>query len=130
MAFTHSALALLLACWVLQAAGAWMQWRNYQQSVASHRETWAHGYLGVGKHRQKFGFGALAIVVVSPELVVKKVQVMTGFSVLARFKDVAAWDGMPLQALASAVRGEKASDKVSKAIQDAIQRIEEVRRKS
>ncbi len=130
MGFTQSALTLLFVFWVLQTAGAWMQWRHYQQSVAGNRENWTQGYLGVGKSRRKFGFGAVAMVVVSPELRVKKVQVMTGMSIFARFKDVVAFEGMSLEDLASAVQGKQTNEQVSKAIQDAIQRIEEVRSKA
>ena len=130
MGFTQSALTLLFVFWVLQTAGAWMQWRHYQQSVAGNRENWTKGYLGVGKSRRKFGFGAVAMVVVSPELRVKKVQVMTGMSIFARFKDVVAFEGMSLESLASSVQGTQTNEQVSKAIQDAIQRIEEVRSKT
>ena len=130
MGFTQSALTLLFVFWVLQTAGAWMQWRHYQQSVAGNRENWTQGYLGVGKSRRKFGFGAVAMVVVSPELRVKKVQVMTGMSIFARFKDVVAFEGMSLESLASSVQGTQTNEQVSKAIQDAIQRIEEVRSKT
>lgn len=130
MGFTQSALTLLFVFWVLQTAGAWVQWRHYQQSVAGNRENWTQGYLGVGKSRRKFGFGAVAIVVASPELRVKKVQVMSGMSIFARFKDVPAFEGMSLDALASTVKSKQANDQVSKAIQDAIQRVEEVRRKT
>ena len=130
MGFTQSALTLLFVFWVLQTAGAWMQWRHYQQSVAGNRENWTQGYLGVGKSRRKFGFGAVAMVVVSPELRVKKVQVMTGISIFARFKDVVAFEGMSLEGLASSVQGTQTNEQVSRAIQDAIQRIEEVRSKT
>jgi glucitol operon activator protein len=130
MGFTQSALTLLFVFWVLQTAGAWMQWRHYQQSVAGNRENWTQGYLGVGKSRRKFGFGAVAMVVVSPELRVKKVQVMTGMSIFARFKDVVAFEGMSLESLASSVQGTQTNEQVSRAIQDAIQRIEEVRSKT
>ena len=129
MGFTQSALTLLFVFWVLQTAGAWMQWRHYQLSVAGNRENWKQGYLGVGKSRRKFGFGAVAMVVVSPELRVKKVQVMTGVSIFARFKDVAAYEGMSLDGLSSSLKTKQANEQVSKALQDAIQRIEEVRSK-
>jgi len=130
MGFTQSALTLLFVFWVLQTVGAWMQWRHYRQSVAGNRENWSQGYLGVGKSRRKFGFGAVAMVVVSPELRVKKVQVMTGMSIFARFKDVVAFEGMSLEGLASSLQGTQTKDQVAKAIQDAMRRIEEVRSKT
>ncbi len=130
MGFTQSALTLLFVFWVLQTAGAWMQWRHYKQSVAGNRENWKQGYLGVGKSRRKFGFGAIAMVVVSQDMRVKKVQIMTGMSIFARFKDVAAYEGITLETLASTVKSKQANAQVSKAIQDAIQRIEEVRSKT
>ena len=130
MGFTQSALTMLFLFWVLQTVGAWMQWRHYQQSVAGNRENWKQGYLGVGKSRRKFGFGAVAMVVVSPDLRVRKVQVMTGMSIFARFKDVVAYEGIALEALSSTVQGQQKNEQVSKAIQDAIKRIEEVRSKT
>lgn len=130
MGSTQSALALLFVFWVLQSAGAWVQWRHYQQSVAGNRENWKNGYLGVGKSRRKFGFGAVAMVVVSPELRVKKLQVMKGMSIFARFKDVAAYEGMTLDALETVLKSKKPNDQTAKAIYHAIQRINEVRNKS
>lgn len=130
MGFTQSALTLLFVFWVLQTAGAWIQWRHYQKSVAGNRESWKQGYLGVGKSRRKFGFGAIAMIVVSHDLRVKKVQVMTGMSIFARFKDVVAYEGMELESLASVLKAKEANGQVSKAMQDAIQRIEEVRSKN
>jgi len=129
MGFTQSALSLLFVFWVLQTVGAWMQWRHYQQSVAGNRENWKQGYLGVGKSRRKFGFGAVAMVVVSQELRVKKVQVMTGMSIFARFKDVAEYEGMSLEGLSTHLNNRQANEQISKALQDAIQRIKEVRNK-
>ena len=130
MGFTQSALTLLFVFWVLQTAGAWVQWRHYQQSVAGTRENWKQGYLGVGKSRRKFGFGAVAIVVVSPELRIKKVQVMNGMSIFARFKDISSYEGLSLDALEISLKSKKSSDQTSKAINHAIQRIQEVRNKS
>ena len=130
MGFTQSALTFLFVFWVLQSAGAWVQWRHYQQSVAGNRENWKQGYLGVGKSRRKFGFGAIAMVVVSPELRVKKLQVMNGMSIFARFKDIPAYEGLTLDALESSLKSKKLNDKTSKAIHQAIQRIQEVRSRS
>lgn len=129
MGFTQSALTLLFVFWVLQTAGAWIQWRHYQKSVAGNRLNWMRGYLGVGKSRRKFGFGAVAMVVASPDLRVEKVQVMNGMSIFARFKDMPAYEGMSLETLASSVPFQEANEQVGKAIQDAIRRIEEVRSK-
>ena len=129
MGFTQSALTLLFVFWVLQTAGAWMQWRHYQLSIAANRDNWNSGFLGVGKSRRKFGFGAVAMIVVSQDLRVKKVQVMTGMSIFARFKDIAAYEGMSLEALTSSLKAKQANEQISKALQDAIQRIEEVRSK-
>lgn len=129
MGFTQSALIFLFLFWVLQTAGAWIQWRHYQQSVAGNRDSWTQGYLGVGKSRRKFGFGAVAIVVVSTELRVKKVQVMTGMSIFARFKDIPLYEGMSLEALTSFLKVKQGNEQVSKALQDAIRRIEEVQNK-
>lgn len=126
MGFTQLALSLLFVFWVLQSAGAWVQWRHYQQSVAGQRDTWKQGYLGVGKSRRKFGFGAVAMVVVSSELQVKKLQVMSGMSVFARFKDVVTYEGLTLDALESSLKSKKPNDQTSKAIQQAVERIREV----
>jgi len=130
MGFTQSALTLLFLFWVLQTAGAWMQWRHYQQSVAGNRENWKAGYLGVGKSRRRFGFGAVAMIVVAQDLRVKKVQVMTGMSIFARFKDVVGYEGMSLDALSTSLKSKQEKEQISKALQDAIQRIEEVRSKT
>lgn len=130
MGFTQSALVLLFVFWVLQSAGAWVQWRHYQQSLAGNRENWKQGFLGVGTSRRKFGFGAVAMLVVSPDLRVKKLQVMNGISIFARFKDIAAYEGLTLDALELVLKSKKPNDQTSKAIHQAINRIKEVMSKS
>lgn len=126
MNFTTSALFALLLCWSLQVAGSWVQWRHYQQSVLGSQKTWGDGFLGIGKARKRFGFGAIALVVVSKDLVVRRLQIMKGFSVFARFKDVPLYEGMRIETLQESLRAQQVDEKVATAIRDAIQRIEEV----
>lgn len=126
MDFTKSALVLLVVCWALQVAGSWVQWRHYQQSVMGNQRAWSEGYLGVGRARKKFGFGAIALVVVSKDMVVRRLQVMSGFSVFARFKDVPAYEGVKLDSLEARLTSKGTQEKIVTAVKDAIKRIEEV----
>lgn len=130
MEFIRTALAMLLACWAVQAAGAWVQWRHYQLSVAGNRATWKRGFLGIGTFRRRFGFGAVAMVVASPDMRIDRLQVMQGLSVFARFKDLPDYEGMTLVELKEGLARLGADKPVAKAIRQALQQIEEVRNRT
>jgi glucitol operon activator protein len=93
------ALILLVAVWLLQALGTWLQMRHYRQVMAGVQDRWSDGYLGVGNARASLGRGVILMLVVGPDDRVRDLLVMEGRSVLAKFKRLGAFDGRSLQSL-------------------------------
>jgi DNA-binding transcriptional regulator of glucitol operon len=129
MQFTQSALILLAIFWSLQVAGSWMQWSHYRRALTSATGAWGDGFLGMGQHRPKFGLGAIALLEVGPDLRVRRLQMMSGVSVFARFKPQDLVVGWPLSKLATEYAPGVRDDRSARAIRQAIVQVEEVRAK-
>lgn len=126
MQFTQSALILLAIFWSLQVAGSWMQWTHYRRALTSATGAWGDGFLGMGQHRPKLGLGAIALLEVGPDLRVRRLQIMAGVSVFARFKAQQEVVGWPLSKLATEYAPGLHDDRSARAIRQAIAQIEEV----
>jgi glucitol operon activator protein len=99
MAAWELALLVLIAAWSLQSVGVWYQMRRYSRTVRRLRGEFADGYLGTGFTKSRFGRGTIALVVVSDDLVVRRIATMTGRSVLAGFHDHPSLAGIRLDRL-------------------------------
>lgn len=120
-----SALVLLLLFWSAQVCASWVQWRHVQDTLTSARNAFSSGFLGIGKFRPRFGFGAMVLLVASPNLHVVEAKVLSGFSVFARFRELPEYRGMSLDDLRRRSIG---NPKLAAAMNDAIRRIDEVRK--
>jgi glucitol operon activator protein len=127
MQFTQSALILLVIFWSLQIAGSWVQWSHYRRALTSATGAWGDGFLGMGQHRPRFGLGAIALLEVGPDLRVRRLQVMSGMSVFARFKSQDGVVGWSLSTLAMHFAPGQRDDRTALAIRQAIAQVEEVR---
>ena len=126
MQFSQSALLLLAIFWSLQVAGSWMQWSHYRRALTNATGAWGDGYLGMGQHRPKLGLGAIALLEVGPDLRVRRLQMMSGVSVFARFKPKEEVVGWPLSKLATEFVPGLRDDRSARAIRQAIAQIQEV----
>lgn len=126
------ALILLVAVWILQSFGTWIQMRHFRGVMAAITDKWADGHLGAGNARGRLGKGVIAIVVVDPMAVVRKVLVMEGRSVLAKFHPLSEYEGIDLAELKSEIDAGRADQGRHKgrttALTKAIDQLERVKK--
>lgn len=93
------ALIALVGAWALQAVGTYFQMRHYRGVMGDVSRRWADGFVGAGSAKSTFGKGGILLMVVSQDGIVRRLSVMQGRSVFAKFKHSAEFDGMPLAQL-------------------------------
>lgn len=122
--FWQQGLILLAVLWACQAAGTWMQMRHYGQVMRGIAQSWPDGGVGSSAARGTFGRGVIAIVVASPDGIVRQVFLMEGRTVFAKFRlfDVGVGVGVGLAALADHV-GQQSKGR-RKAVAGAVSQID------
>ncbi|MGY6548901.1 MAG: transcriptional regulator GutM [Roseinatronobacter sp.] len=125
MALWQWGLLLLAVVWALQAAGVWMQMQHYTSVFKGISDKYNDGYVGAGNFRGRLKKGTIALVVVSPDLVVRRLLLMSGRSVFTKFKRYEPAEGQMLDALRAnpAVMGE-AEISVAEAVRRAVAQID------
>lgn len=128
MAIWQWGLLALAGVWALQSLGVWLQMRHYTDVFKGITNQFKDGFVGAGNTRGRFGKGTIALVVVTPDLAVRRVLTMTGRSVFAKFKRHEEFEGMTLDQLRAepAIMGE-AETGVTAAITRAIEQIDRAR---
>ena len=101
MPFWQESLGLLAVLWACQGAGSWVQMRHYGEVMRGVATAWPDGCVGASAARGTLGKGVVAIVVASPDAVVRQVFLMEGRSVFAKFREWPEARGRALAALAS-----------------------------
>lgn len=99
MPFWQIAVSCLVAAWALQALGTYYQMRHYSAVMGDVSARWPDGFVGAGNARSTFGAGVILLVVVGPDKVVRRLLVMKGRSIFARFAPVPDAEGRPLDGL-------------------------------
>lgn len=128
MALWQWGLLLLAAVWALQAAGVWMQMQHYTSVFKGISDKYKDGFVGAGNFRGRLNKGTIALVVVSQDMVVRRLLLMTGRSVFTKFKRFEPAEGKSLDELRAdpAVMGEKEIG-VAEAIRRAVEQIDKAR---
>jgi glucitol operon activator protein len=125
VAFWQKGLIALAVLWALQAVGTWVQMRHYRTVMSDIAKSWPDGLMGASAVRGYLGKGVIAIVVATSDDIVRKVFVMEGRSVFAKFRECREDEGLTLTALATAgIAGQRRSRQ--KAIAGAIAQIRRV----
>jgi glucitol operon activator protein len=122
------ALLLLAIVWGIQSFGVWLQMRHYSDVFKGITNRFSDGYVGTGVFHGRLRKGAIAIIVVSPELTVRRLLIMYGRSVFTKFARYEQFEGIPLEKLRQhpAVLGEKESG-VTEAVLQAARQVDERR---
>ncbi|WP_237477396.1 transcriptional regulator GutM [Lichenibacterium dinghuense] len=94
------AIAGLAVAWSLQAYGTWRQIQHYSAAMGQATRSWSDGYVGTGKARSRWGAGTVLLLVVGPDRAVRRLLVMRGVTVFARFRRLPEVEGLPLAAVA------------------------------
>ncbi|WP_420961168.1 transcriptional regulator GutM [Brucella sp. IR073] len=128
MAIWQWGLLALAAVWALQSLGVWFQMRHYQDVLKGITSKYNDGYAGAGNCRGRLGKGVIVLVVVTPDLTVRRLLEMSGRSVFAKFKRREEFEGMSLDALRryAGAPGE-AEAGVAEAIKRAVEQIDRMR---
>ena len=128
MAIWQWALLSLALVWGLQSLGVWLQMRHYSDVFKGITQKYADGFVGAGNHRGRFAKGIIVLVVVTPDLVVRRLLVMSGRSVFAKFKRHEEYEGVALDRIRSnpAIKGE-GEPGVAEAVKRAIEQIDRAR---
>ena len=115
--------ALWLVLWALQSLGVWVQMRSYTRLTNALMHEFSEGFIGTGTSPRRLGRGSVAIVVVSADMVVRRVVVMSGITFLARFKPLPEFEGLRLSDLAAASAAKAHPKSLRPAIEKAIEQI-------
>lgn len=128
MAIWQWGLLLLVFVWGLQSLGVWLQMRHYAGVFKGITEKYENGFVGAGNFRGRFAKGTIVLIVVTPDLVVRRLMAMSGRSVFAKFRRHEEFEGVALDKLRSdpAIFGEGETG-VAEAVKRAIEQIDRAR---
>ncbi|WP_342364259.1 transcriptional regulator GutM [Terrarubrum flagellatum] len=129
MAFWQTALIALAIVWGVQMVGVWLQMRHYRDIMGSISATWSDGRVGAGNARSLFGKGVILVLVVGPDDIVRRLLVMEGRSVFAKFKPLPEFEGRRLDSLRDSAFGENEKGR-AQALAAAIAQIDRVANES
>lgn len=119
-------LALLVAAWLLQCVGTWVQIRRYRAAFRELSSAWSDGWMSAGRGGRFPRAGAIAMIVVAPDETVRRVVVIAGRTVFAKAERIERFEGLSMRAL----RGEAAGTpkgSTAIAVLAALDQIETVR---
>jgi len=128
MAIWQWGLLALAVVWALQSLGVWLQMRHYSDVLKGVTSRYDDGFVGAGNCRGRLGKGVIVLIVVTPDLVVRRLLEMSGRSVFAKFRRREEFEGMTLDALRSDpdALGE-GEPGMAEAIKRAIEQIDRMR---
>ena len=128
MAIWQWGLLALFCVWALQSLGVWLQMRHYTDVFKGVTNQFNDGFVGAGNFRGRFSKGTIVVIVVTPDLIVRRLLIMSGRTVFTKFRRHEEFEGMTLDQLRSnpAVLGEGDTG-VAEAVKRAIEQIDRAR---
>jgi len=128
MAIWQWGLLLLAAVWALQSLGVWLQMRHYSDVFQGITSRFKDGFVGAGNAKGRLHKGTIVLIVVTPDLTVRRLMVMNGRSVFTKFKRQERFEGVALDEIRSdpAIMGE-GEPGVAEAVKRAIEQIDRAR---
>lgn len=128
MAMWQWGLLLLAIVWALQSLGVWMQMRHYADVFKGIGNRYEDGFVGAGNVKGRLHKGTIVLIVVAPDLVVRRVLVMSGRSVFTKFKRQEQFEGLALDRIRAdpTIVGE-GEPGVAEAVRRAIEQIDRTR---
>jgi len=128
MAIWQWGLLALFGVWALQSLGVWLQMRHYTDVFKGVTNQFNDGFVGAGNFRGRFSKGTIVVVVVTPDLIVQRLLVMSGRTVFTKFRRLEQFEGTTLDGLRSnpAILGEGETG-VAEAVKRAIDQIDRAR---
>ena len=115
---------LAWAClWALQGVGVWFQMRGYTKLVNQLKTEHNSGFMGTGHSPSRLKGGAIAIVVTSPDLVISKAIAMSGFTIMAKFKNIPDLEGLSISQAKTKIETEKFKASLGSALNKSFDQI-------
>jgi glucitol operon activator protein len=99
MAWWQTLLLILVFSWLAVFFVRWRQARHYRSVLSMLALDPSCGFLGVGNARANQGKGVILMVMVAPDLSVRKLMLMEGRSVFASFRSLSGLEGLNLHDL-------------------------------
>lgn len=125
IAWWQALLGALVIAWIVQIFGTMRQMRHYRIVLGEVNATYTNGFMGAGNSRGNFGSGVIAIVVATPDEIIRRVLVMEGRSVFAKFTPVSELEGKRLGELGDHEFGPKGAGR-RQAVMNAVEQITKV----
>ena len=123
-------LMVLGLAWLGQGVGTWVQMRHFREVMGGITQTFPQGFVGAGNAKGSLGKGVIMIIVVDDSNIIRRLAIMEGRSVLAKFRVVNDFDGKPLDVLKAPGAFDPSMKGRTEAAARAIEQIEKARRKS
>ena len=86
MAIWQWGLLALFGVWALQSLGVWLQMRHYTDVFKGVTNQFNDGFVGAGNFRGRLSKGTIVVVVVTPDLIVRRLLIMSGRTVFTKFR--------------------------------------------
>lgn len=120
----------LAVLWIIQAILTFTQNKNISKEFSDIQRS-NTGYLGIGFKKAKFnlGRGVILAIVVGFDGLVKDFRVLSGVSVLAKFKQFNDYIGLTIEQAKEKLKAEQ-HKRVIEAFEQAIEKINEEREKN
>lgn len=130
MAIWQWGLLLLGVVWALQSLGVWLQMRHYSDVFKGISNRFEDGFVGAGNSKGRLHKGTIALIVVAPDMTVRRLLVMNGRSVFTKFKRLEQFEGVALDRIRSdpAIMGAGEAG-VTEAVRRAVEQIDLARSK-
>ena len=128
MEWWQIALLALGLVWLAQSVGTWVQMKHYRDVLSAVSSRWSDGFVGVGNARANLGEGVILLLVISPQNTVRKLLIMQGRSVFAKFRARKELEGLSVEALLAHEDFSAEKSGRQKALQTALHQIERARK--
>ena len=99
MAWWQTFLLIAVLVWLALFLARWRQARHYRSVLSMLALDPSCGFLGVGNARANQGKGVILMLMVAPDLSVRKLMLMEGRSVFARLHSFSGLEGISLHDL-------------------------------
>lgn len=115
--------------WALQGVGVWFQMRGYTKLVNQLKTEHNSGFIGTGHSPSRLKGGAIAIVVTSPDLVISKAIAMSGFTIMAKFKNIPDLEGLSISEARNKIEADQFKASLEAALNKAFDQITGIKNK-
>ncbi|GHC74963.1 transcriptional regulator GutM [Limoniibacter endophyticus] len=128
MAIWQWCLLLMGLAWAIQSAGVWFQMRHYTDVFKGITNKYNDGFVGAGHVRGRLSKGTIVLIVSDRDLIVRRLLIMSGRSVFAKFKRLEEYEGQTVEAVGAHFAALEDKDRsIPVAVEKAIEQLHKAR---